>query len=295
MTRLWNNFKTTALLALLFSLILLIGSQFGQQGLLLAFVLGGAMNIVAFFFSDKIALAAMRGQEVNESTHPDLIEMVSRLSKNAGLPMPRVYVCPQEAPNAFATGRSPSKAAVAVTQGALALLNYDELEGVIGHELAHVKNRDTLISCVAATLAGAISFLGHMAYMMAVMGTSRPMHRDDEEEESRSPMNNPLVSMILLIVAPFAAMLIQLAISRSREFVADEDGSRIAGTPDGLISALRKLDRVSRGIPLEGDNPAFNHLFIVQPLTGESFASLFATHPSMETRIAKLQALRGKF
>jgi heat shock protein HtpX len=286
MTRLWNNFKTTALLALLFGLILLIGAQFGQQGLLLAFVLGGAMNIVAFFFSDKIALAAMQGQEVNESTHPDLIEMVSRLSKNAGLPMPRVYVCPQEAPNAFATGRSPSKAAVAVTQGALALLNYDELEGVIGHELAHVKNRDTLISCVAATIAGAISFLGHMAYMMAVMGAGR---RDERES------GNPLVGILILILAPFAAMLIQLAISRSREYVADEDGARIAGTPDGLISALRKLDRVSRGIPLEGDNPAFNHLFIVQPLTGESFASLFATHPAMETRIAKLQALRGKF
>lgn len=285
MTRIWNNFKTTVLLALMFGLILLIGSQFGQQGLILAFVLGGAMNVVAFFFSDKIALASMHGVEVDSRSHPDLIEMVSRLSKNAGLPMPRVYVCPQEAPNAFATGRSPSKAAVAVTQGALTLLSYDELEGVMAHELAHVKNRDTLISCVAATIAGAISFLGHMAFMMTALGGN-----NNNREGS-----NPLVGILLLILAPIAATLIQLAISRSREYVADEDGARIAGTPDGLIGALQKLDRVSRGIPLEGDNPAFNHLFIVQPLTGESFSSLFATHPAMETRIAKLQALRGKF
>ena len=226
MTRFVNNIKTAALLGMMFGLILLIGAQFSRGGLMIAFLLGGALNIVAYFYSDKIALASMRGQEVDEKTAPDLVGMVRRLSENASLPMPRVYICPQQAPNAFATGRSPQKAAVAVTHGALKLLSYDELEGVMAHELAHVKNRDTLTICVAATIAGAISYLGYMAFWFGGMGSN---NREG---------GNPLVGLLLLVLAPIAASLIQLAISRSREFVADADGAHIAGTPHGLIGAV---------------------------------------------------------
>lgn len=277
MTRLWNNVKTAVLLGSLFGLVLLIGAQFGQQGLIIAFVAGGLMNVVAFFFSDKIALASMQAREVDEKSAPDLVEMVRRLSRNAGLPMPRVYVCPQDAPNAFATGRSPRRAAVAVTHGALQLLSYDELEGVMAHELAHVKNRDTLISCVAATIAGAISFLGYMAFWMGGSGNREG--------------GNPLVGLLLLILAPIAAAVIQLAISRSREYVADADAARIAGTPHGLIGALRKLDAVSRRVPLHGEMATQSHLFIVQPLSAGGGDSLFSTHPSTENRIRRLMQL----
>ncbi len=277
MTRFVNNVKTVVLLAALFGLVLFIGSRFGQQGLILAFIFGGAMNVFAYFFSDKIALASMGGKEVDERSAPDLVAMVRRLASNANLPMPRVYICPQEAPNAFATGRNPSKAAVAVTQGALRLLSYDELEGVMAHELAHVKNRDTLISCVAATIAGAISFLGHMAFMFG----------GGNQREG----GNPFVGLLMLILAPIAAMLIQMAISRSREFVADAEGARIAGTPHGLIGALRKLESVSKRIPMQNEMPAQNHMFIVQPLSAEGFAGLFSTHPATEKRIARLMEL----
>ena len=278
MTRLWNNTKTAMLMGGLFGLILLIGAQFGQQGLIMAFIFGGISNIVAFFFSDKIALAAMRGQEVDRQTAPDLYEMVERLSRNAGLPMPRVYICPQEAPNAFATGRSPKKAAVAVTQGAMRLLDYDELEGVMAHELAHVKNRDTLISTISATIAGALNMLG----WMVMLGGGQ--NREN---------GNPLLGLAMLILAPIAAGLIQMAISRSREFVADHDGATIAGTPNGLMSALRKLDAYAHRIPLEAP-PTQNHMFIVQPLNamgGGGLGKLFSTHPSTEDRIAALAKL----
>ena len=231
------------------------------------------MNMVAFFYSDKIALATMRAQEVDERSHSDLVTMVQRLAKNASLPTPRIYVCPHQAPNAFATGRSPRKAAVAVTQGALQLLTYEELEGVMAHELSHVKNRDTLISCVAATIAGAISYLG---WMMLWFGD-----RD-----------NLLASLALAILTPIAAALIQMGISRSREYVADANATQIAGTPWGLISALQKLETVYRRVPLHrGQLDSHNHMFIVQPLTGKSFAKLFSTHPATEDRIAKLRAL----
>ncbi len=270
MTRFINNAKTAVLLGLLFGIILLVGSMFGPRGLIFAFLFGGVMNVVAFFFSDRIALAAMRAQEVDEQTAPDLVTMVERLARNADLPMPRVYVCPQQAPNAFATGRSPSKAAVAVTHGALSLLSYDELEGVMAHELAHVKNRDTLISCVAATIAGAISSLG---WMMLWFGSRE----------------NIFAGLAMAILAPIAAGLIQMAISRSREYVADADGAAIAGTPHGLVNALRKLDATARQIPLhDGRADSQNHLFIVQPFTGKTFARLFSTHPPIEDRIAKL-------
>ena len=274
MTRLINNTKTALLLGLLFGVFLLIGFRFGgPAGLTMALVLGGMMNLVAYFFSDKMALASMRAQEVDEETAPDLVTMVGRLAGNAGLPMPRVYICPHQAPNAFATGRNPKHAAVAVTEGALKLLTYEELEGVMAHELAHVKNRDTLISCVAAMIAGAISYLG---FMVMIFGG-----RD-----------NFLAGLALAILAPVAAGLIQMAISRSREYVADADGAAIAGTPYGLISALQKLDATARGIPLhDGRQDSKNHMFIVQPFTGESFAKLFSTHPSTEDRVGKLQGL----
>jgi heat shock protein HtpX len=278
MTRFVNNVKTVVLLGGLFGIILLIGAQWGQQGLFFAFIFGGLGNLFAYFFSDKIAIAAMRGREVDEQTAPDLVHMVARLARNANLPMPRVYICPQEAPNAFATGRNPRNAAVAVTEGALRLLSYDELEGVMAHELAHVKNRDTLISTVAATIAGAISYMGWMAMWFGGGGNNREG-------------GNPLLALLLVILAPIAAALIQMAISRSREYVADAEGARIAGTPWGLINALRKLDATAKRIPLEHENPAQNHMFIVQPFSGASLSKLFSTHPATEDRIAKLQEL----
>lgn len=278
MTQFFNNVKTAVLLGALFGIILLVGAQFGPNGLIIAFVFGGLMNVVAFFYSDKIAISAMGGRQVDERSAPDLVEMVARLARNANLPMPRVYICPQQAPNAFATGRSPKHAAVAVTQGALQLLSYDELEGVMAHELAHVKNRDTLISTVAATIAGALNSLAWMALWFGG-GNSREG-------------GNPFVLLLLLIMAPIAAAIIQMAISRSREYVADADGARIAGTPQGLMDALRKLDSYSKRIPMEGEMPSANHMFIVKPLSaGESMARLFSTHPSTESRIRKLAEL----
>lgn len=278
MTRFVNNTKTALLMGLMFGLILAVGYMLGggtTQGLVMAFIFGGAMNVVAYFYSDKIAIRSMRGKEVDEQSAPDLMEMVGRLARNANLPMPKVYVCPQEAPNAFATGRNPKHAAVAVTQGALRLLNYEELEGVMAHELAHVKNRDTLISTVAATIAGAISALG---WMFMFGAGRRDVH--------------PLVMLLLIILAPLAAALIQMAISRSREFVADADGARIAGTPHGLMSALQKLESMARRVPMASKMPSQNHMFIVQPLTGGGgLTKLFLTHPSTADRVAKLREL----
>lgn len=280
MNRFVNNVKTAMLLALMFAVVLAIGAPFGKAGLLVAFVIAVVMNFGAFFYSDKIALATMQGQEVDAATAPDLVHMVERLSRNAGLPMPRVYICPQEAPNAFATGRSPAKAAVAVTRGALTLLSYDELEGVIGHELAHVKNRDTLTSTVAATIAGTVTYLSHMMWWMGGSSNNREGA-------------NPLVMLATMILAPIAAAMIQMAISRSREYVADADGARIAGTPDGLIGALRKLEATAKGIPLEGEMPSQNHMFIIQPLSAEGLAGLFSTHPPTAERVRRLEELRG--
>ncbi|QQE12974.1 zinc metalloprotease HtpX [Planctomycetota bacterium] len=275
MTAFWNNTKTAILLGLMIALIMGIGALIGgTQALLPAFIFAMIMNVGAFLFSDKIAIASMRGQPADPQRDADLITMVERLAKNAGLPKtPDIYVCPQQAPNAFATGRSPSKAAVAVTQGAMQLLTYDELEGVMAHELAHVKNRDTLTSTIAATIAGAISFVVWMFLW------DRDAH--------------PLVKIGVFILAPIAAGIIQMAISRSREFVADHDGAEIAGTPNGLISALQKLEASAKRIPLENETPAQNHMFIVQPLSAtKALSSLFATHPSTEDRIAKLSQMR---
>ncbi len=277
MTRFWNNTKTALLLGGMFALILYIGSFFGPTGLTFALLLGGIGTIISFFYSDKIAVSAMGGQLADPQRDADLIEMVSRLANNANLPMPKVYICPQQVPNAFATGRSPKHAAVAVTHGALQLLSYDELEGVMAHELAHVKNRDTLISTVAAVIAGSLSYLAWMGLWFG--GGNREG-------------GNPLLMIALIILAPIAAAIIQMAISRSREFVADADGAAIAGTPAGLISALQKLETYSKRAPLhDGQLDAMNQMFIVKPLSADSMAGLFSTHPKTEQRIAKLREL----
>lgn len=279
MVSLTNQIKTAALLGLLMGLFLLVGSAWGKEGLIVALVFGGMMNVIAWFFSDRIAVAAMQGREVDERSAPELVGMVRRLSEQAGLPMPRVYVCPHDAPNAFATGRSPSKAAVAVTQGLLRLMDGREVEGVIAHELAHIRNRDTLISCIAATIAGVLAWMAQMFFFFG---------------GGRREGSHPLLALLTVIIAAVGAAVIQAMISRTREFAADEAGARIAGSPDGLISALLKLDAYSRRIPLVQPNPAQNNLFIVEPLAGgaRSLVNLFATHPPVEARVAALRALR---
>lgn len=285
MTRFLNNTKTALLMGALMGLFLLVGSMYGERGMILALAFGGVINVFAWFFSDKIAIASMRGQEVLETTPGvagELYHLVDELRQRAGLPMPRVFICPQPAPNAFATGRSPSHAAVAVTEGALRLLSLEELRGVIGHELAHVKNRDTLTSCVAAVIAGVLSYLAHWGMYF---GGSRDRNG-----------GHPLVAMLTVLFAALGAAVIKAMISRSREFVADHDGSLIAGTPDGLRSALLKLETVAQRVPLYSPNPAQNSMFIVEPLAasrlGESIFNLFASHPPTEARVAALDQLR---
>ncbi len=272
-----NNMKTVLLMGALMGLFVAVGSMWGQQGMIMALALGGSMNIIAWFFSDKIAVAAMRGQEVTAQSDPALYGLVDELRQRANLPMPRVYICPHEAPNAFATGRSPRKAAVAVTRGLMRMTNHDELAGVIAHELAHIKNRDTLTSCIAATIAGVLAFLAQWGFLM--MG-------------GRREGQNPLVMIGVIILGAIGAALIKAMISRSREFVADADGARIAGNPRGLMSALQKLEVAAGRIPLEQPNPAMNNLFIVEPLAGgQTLLRLFASHPPTEKRVAALRAL----
>lgn len=277
MSRFTNNVKTALLMGGLMGLFLLVGSFYGQQGMILALAFGGLANIIAWFFSDRIAIATMRGQEVPADAGGvpgELYHLVDELRQSAGLPMPRVYICPQQAPNAFATGRSPSRAAVAVTEGALRVLSLDELRGVIGHELSHVKNRDTLTTAIAATVAGVLAYVAHWGFLL---GGGR--NRD----------GNPLLLLVTIIFAPIAAVIIQAMISRSREYVADADGAHIAGGPGGLISALQKLEAYSQRVPMDNPNPAQNSMFIVEPFTGRSLMNLFATHPPMEKRIAALR------
>lgn len=273
MTRLVNNFKTALLLGGLIGLFIAVGSFWGQQGMIVGLLFGGLMNVIAWFFSDKIAIAAMQGREVNEQTGGDYYRMVDDLRRRAGLPMPRVYICPHEAPNAFATGRSPRKSAVAVTQGLLRVLDRNELEGVIAHELAHIKNRDTLTSCIAATLSGVLAFLAQWGLFLG--GGNREG-------------GNPLAAMFAVILAAVGAALIKAAISRSREYVADAGAASIVGSPHGLVSALQKIEMYSKRIPLVQPNPAQNNLFIIEPLTGNSVMRLFATHPPTESRIRAL-------
>jgi heat shock protein HtpX len=278
-----NVFKTALLLAVLTAMLVLIGGAIGgRNGMLIAFVFAFAMNFVSYWWSDKIVLAMYGAQPVDERSAPELYGMVRRLATKAGVPLPKVYVIPSEQPNAFATGRNPSHAAVAVTEGIMRILDMEELEGVLAHEMSHVINRDVLIGTIAATLAGAITYLAHMAQWAAFMGGGRS---DDDEGPS------PIAMILMAVVAPIAAMLVQLAVSRSREFHADATGARLAGRAYPLAKALEKLDMASRAIPMHA-NPATAHLFIMNPLSGQSLMRLFSTHPSTEERIARLRAMR---
>jgi heat shock protein HtpX len=275
-----NALKTTLLLGLLTGLILFLGNYFGgQNGLVLALVIAAVMNFVSYFFSDKIALAMYRAQPVTREQLPRAYDIVERLTQRVGLPMPKIFVIPSDSPNAFATGRNPSHASVAVTEGILNLLNDEELEGVLAHELGHVRNRDILISSVAATLAGAITVLARMAWWAGMFGG----YGGDRDERR----GGGLGALFMMILAPIAATLIQLAISRSREYQADATGAHLTGNPYALASALRKLDMYSRRVPLQA-NPSTAHLFIIQPLLGMDFASLFSTHPPIAKRIERL-------
>ncbi len=279
-----NFFKTAVLLAALTSLLVLIGQAIGgQQGMLIAFVLAVVMNFGSYWFSDRIVLAMYGAQPIEESQAPDLYRIVRRLTTKGGIPMPRVYLIPSDTPNAFATGRSPQHAAVAVTEGVMRMLDDEELEGVLAHELSHVKNRDTLTMTIAATLAGVITYLAHMAQWAAIFGGGR---RDDEEGSGGGAIG----ALLMAILAPIAAMLIQLAISRAREFQADASGARLAGRPWGLAKALGKLEMASKVAPMEA-TPATAHLFIVNPLRGEGVVALFSTHPPVQERIARLRAM----
>jgi heat shock protein HtpX len=281
-----NGFRTTILLAVLTALVVWIGHMFGgPNGAVLALILAGGMNFFSYWFSDKIVLKMYGGQEITANDDPELYGIVQDLAGRAGLPMPKVYVIPEETPNAFATGRNPQHAAVAVTYGIRRILNKRELAGVLGHELSHVKNRDILVSSIAATLAGAISYLAHMAQWAAIFGGSR-----DREEGG----SNIFGLLFMIIVAPLAAMLIQMAVSRSREYMADAGGAKVTGDPLALASALRKLHMGAQNIPLQVSDATANstaHMFIVNPLTGRGLANLFSTHPAMEERIARLEAM----
>jgi heat shock protein HtpX len=280
-----NVFKTGLLLAVLTAMLVLIGGAIGgQQGMVIAFVIALGMNFVSYWFSDKMVLAAYGAQPIDEAAAPGLYAIVRRLATRAGIPMPRVYLVPSETPNAFATGRNPQHAVVAVTEGIMRILDEDELEGVLAHELSHVKNRDVLISTIAATLAGAITYLAHMAQWAAMFGGRS---RDDDEGGS-----NPIAMILLAILAPIAAALVQMAVSRSREFQADATGAQVAGRSWGLAKALEKLQMANQAMPMADATPATAHLFIVNPLSGETLMRLFSTHPPLEERIARLRAMR---
>ncbi len=283
-----NGLRTTILLALMTALLVWAGDMMGgRQGAVIALVLAGAMNFFSYWFSDKIVIKMYGGREVTPDDDPELYHLVQDLAQRGNLPMPKVYVLPQDAPNAFATGRNPHHAAVAVTNGIRRILNKRELAGVLGHELAHVMNRDILVSTIAATLAGAISYLATMAQWAMIFGGGRS--RDEE-----GGGGNIFGLIIMMIVAPMAAMLIQMAVSRSREYGADAGGARITGDPLALASALRKLHMGAQNIPMHVNDATANataHMFIVNPLTGGGLASLFSTHPPMEERIARLEAM----
>jgi heat shock protein HtpX len=278
-----NVLRTTVLLAALTALFLVIGGAIGgNQGVFIAFVFALLMNFTSYWFSDKIILRMYGAREVSLREAPELYRLVQRLAQRAGIPMPRVYLIPSDAPNAFATGRNPQHGAVAVTEGIMRMLDEDELAGVLAHELGHIRNRDTLIMTVAATLAGAITMLAHMAQWGALFGFGR---RDDNDSGG-----GVLGLLFMAILAPIAATLIQLAISRSREYFADSTGAAVAGSPSGLARALEKLHYASQRLPMEA-NPATAHLFIVNPLAGGSWVTLFSTHPPIEERIRRLRRL----
>jgi heat shock protein HtpX len=258
----------------------------GQNGMVIALVMAGCMNFVSYWFSDKMVLRMYNATEIDPQSEPGLFSIVSELAEKAGLPMPKVYIIPQDSPNAFATGRNPSNAAVAVTEGIMKLMSREEIKGVLAHELAHVKNRDILIGTIAATMAGAVMMLANMAKWSAMFGGYRS-HNDDE--------GGSIIGVIVTaIVAPFAAMLIQMAISRSREYLADETGAQIAGSPNGLANALEKLDSYSTRIPMDAE-PATAHMFISNPFSGRNIFNWFSTHPPIEERVARLRNMRADF
>ena len=283
-----NTLRTTILLAVLTALLVWAGDLLGgRQGAFLALILAGGMNFFSYWFSDKMVIAMYRGQEITANDDPELYGIVQDLAQRANIPMPRVYIIPQETPNAFATGRNPHHAAVAVTEGIRRILTKRELSGVLGHELTHVINRDILVSSIAATLAGAISYLAHMAQWAMIFGGGRDRDRDEG--------GGVFGLLFMMIVAPLAALLIQMAVSRSREYGADDGGAKITHDPLALASALRKLEMGSQDIPLQVSDATANataHMFIVNPLSGRSLANLFSTHPPIEERIARLEAMQ---
>ena len=274
-----NLFKTIALLTALTLILVAAGGIIGGAGgALMALIIAGVMNFVSYWYSDRIVLAMYRGQQVETGI---LHEVVSEICQRNGLPLPKVYILPQTTPNAFATGRNPRHAVVAATEGIMRILSREELSGVMAHEMAHVGNRDILIGSIAATVAGAISYLAHMAQWAAIFGTGR-----DENEGS-----NPIALILLMIFAPIAAMLVQMAISRSREYVADRRGAELCGNPRYLANALRKLEASNRKAPMPQVNEATAHMFIVNPLRAGGLMGLFSTHPPMEERVRRLEAM----
>lgn len=278
-----NSFKTFILLSCLTFLFLAIGRVIGGQiGLTYALMMAGIMNLVAYFFSDKIVLAMYGAKEASLKDLPEVHRIVNNLTQCCGMPKPKIYLIESASPNAFATGRDPKHASIGVTTGILKLLSYDELEGVIGHELSHIKNRDILIATIAATIAGAISYLAHMAQRAAMFGGGR------RDEGGRS--GNPLILLVIAIIAPIAAMIIQLAISRGREYLADSEGAKLCGSANKLASSLEKLRMGVSRIPLDA-NPSTAHMFIVNPLSGGFLLNLFSTHPPIEERIRRLRSM----
>jgi heat shock protein HtpX len=278
-----NQLKTVALLGLLSGVIVLTGYYLvgNEQGLVLGLIFAAFTSIGSWYYSDRAALASFQAQPLSREQAPDLYDMVAKLSDRAGLPMPKLFIAPSKSPNAFATGRDPNHATVAVTEGILELLSREELEGVIAHELTHVKNRDTLIQAVAGTLAGAITFLGRILTFGALYGPVGPGNRRG---------NNPLGLLFLIILAPLSATLIQLAISRTREYAADQGAAEITGNPLALVSALEKLQVTGKQVPIYG-NPAFSPLLIINPMSADGLRSLFLTHPPTEDRVRRLQEL----
>ena len=282
-----NTFKTALLLTALTLLLMMIGRAFGgQNGMMIALAIAVVTNFIAYFFSDKIALATYRAQAVSREELPRVYAVVERLTQKIGIPLPKIYVIPSDSPNAFATGRNPRHASVAVTRGILNLLNDEELEGVLAHELGHVNNRDILISSIAATIAGAVTMLASMGRWAMIFGGFGG--RDERDR------GGGLAALFMLIVAPIAATLIQLAVSRSREYQADASGAHYTGNPYALASALQKLDTYSRRLPMPA-SPSTAHLFIVQPFLGMNFANLFSTHPPIAKRIERLTGRPAEF
>lgn len=278
-----NSLKTVFLMTLMMVLFLLVGGLLGgQDGMIIAFIISLGMNFFSYWFSDKIILTMYGARQVTEREAPKLYSMVRKLSSQASLPMPKIYVIDNPNPNAFATGRNPRNAVVAVTTGILRILNDEELEGVLAHELAHIRHRDILLATIVATFVGTITFISRIAgWSMMFAGGSR----------DREDSGNVLASLVLLIVAPIAAVILQLAISRSREFMADEGGARISGKPLALASALSKLEQAAHVVPMNNAGPSTAHLFIVNPLRGSSIMKLFSTHPPIDERIRRLKLL----